>query len=104
MLTFDIQSKDKILMAEEKETDHIITVSRRWALKNLAAKKPHFKVVNGEVVSYKINPPANDLETTIAAAVAGEKREREEAQKRAEAELIANAQIGEMIEGHGIFF
>lgn len=73
-----------------EETPHITTVKRQWRLRQQAAQKPHFKVVDGKLVPYTVSPPADDLATTVAAA------QEEESQR--------NPQIGQMIRGRGIFF
>lgn len=76
-------------MAETEETSHITSVRTQWRIRQLAAQKPHFKIVDGEFVQFTINPPADDLATTIANAAAAE---------------VAEADIGQMIKGHGVFF
>jgi hypothetical protein len=83
-----------------EETSHMTTVRTQWQLRQQAARKPHFKIIDGEIVRYAVNPPADDLATTVADAVAAEKSEQEVAY----AEIISNAEIGQMIEGHGVFF
>ena len=57
-------------MAETEETPHITTVRTQWRLRQQAARKPHFKIVDGEIVRYAVNPPADDLVTTVADAAA----------------------------------
>lgn len=83
-------SRDK---EPKEEIPHIAAVRRQWRLRQRAAEKPHFKVVDGEFVRYMVSAPADDLATTVADAVAAEG-----------AAIIAKAEIGQMIEGRGIFF
>ena len=85
-------------MAEAKETSHLTTIKKQWALKKQAAERPHFKAVNGELVPYTVSRP-KELAAVVDATIAAEK----EALKKAEAEVLANAQIGQMIAGHGVF-
>jgi hypothetical protein len=90
-------------MAETEETSHIATVRTQWRLRHQAARKPHFKIIDGEIVRYAVSAPADDLATTVADAAAAEKREQEEARKEAEVRALAKAKIGQMIAGHGVF-
>ena len=71
------------------DSPRITALKRQWEVNRKAQKK--VRVVNGKVEIYETIPAA-DLETILAAATVAEK-----------AMALATAQVGQKIEGHGVF-